>query len=279
MSSRHVLADLGEERARAERLGDVGVAAGLARLDVVAAQRIGGDGDDGDPAERRVGLDPARGLVTIEPRQLYVHEDQVRVVRARHRDAVLSSQRLDHLVAGGREEITDDPSVVLVVLDQQDAPAHVISTMRSTRTGRVKEKVEPFPSADSTQMRPPWSARMRFAMARPSPVPPFFRVLDVSTCWNSSKILAWSSAAMPGPVSDTETRKVPSETLASTRTSPAPVNLTPFPTRFKSTWLSRRSSPRPTGRSGATATVSASFFSAASGSRAVTTVCTTSFSE
>jgi len=33
----------------------------------------------------------------------------------------------------------------------------------------------------------------------------FRRVLELSACWNSSKIFCWSAAAMPGPVSDTET--------------------------------------------------------------------------
>ena len=34
-------------------------------------------------------------------------------------------------------------------------------------------------------------------------MPPFLRVLELSTCWNSSKMRAWSSGAMPRPVSVT----------------------------------------------------------------------------
>jgi hypothetical protein len=99
---------------------------------------------------------------------------------------------------------------------------------------------------------------------------------ELSACWNSSKIFAWSASEIPGPVSATETTKAPSATATSTRTSPASVNLTALPARFRSTWVSRRESPRPAGRSGGTVTRSRSFFSAASDSTAVTTACTTS---
>src|SRR5581483_11074141 len=51
---------------------------------------------------------------------------------------------------------------------------------------------------------------MRLAMARPRPVPPFSLVVEESACWNSSKILLWSAAEMPGPVSCTATVTVPS---------------------------------------------------------------------
>ena len=53
----------------------------------------------------------------------------------------------------------------------------------------------------------------------------------------------------------------------STRTSPASVNLMAFPTRLRSTWVIRRSSPLALGRSAGTATFSASFFSVARGFR------------
>ena len=54
--------------ARAEGLGHVGVAAGLARLRVVAAQRVGRNSDDRDRAERGFGLDPPRCLVAVDAR-------------------------------------------------------------------------------------------------------------------------------------------------------------------------------------------------------------------
>src|SRR5216684_5121182 len=74
---RQILAYLRQERAWAEGLRDVGIATGLERLDVVTAQRIGGHDNDRYVVECGVSLDPARCLVSIEARELDVHEDQV----------------------------------------------------------------------------------------------------------------------------------------------------------------------------------------------------------
>ncbi len=73
----------------------------------------------------------------------------------------------------------------------------------------LTRKVAPCPSSDSTEIVPPCISTMRFEIARPSPVPPFLRVFELSTCWNSPKILSWSSGAMPGPVSRTVSTKLP----------------------------------------------------------------------
>ena len=51
-----------------------------------------------------------------------------------------------------------------------------------TLTGSMKEKVEPLPTTESTQMRPPCISMMRFDMASPKPVPPFLRVIELSAC-------------------------------------------------------------------------------------------------
>ena len=37
---------------------------------------------------------------------------------------------------------------------------------------------------------PPCISTMRLEIAKPKPVPPFWRVLLLSTCWNSSKIFS-----------------------------------------------------------------------------------------
>jgi hypothetical protein len=60
--------------------------------------------------------------------------------------------------------------------------AHAASTCRSTITGSVKAKVEPWPGCDSTQILPPCISMMRFDMASPNPVPPFLRVIALSAC-------------------------------------------------------------------------------------------------
>src|SRR5262249_49214775 len=254
-------------------LRHVRVAAGLEGLHVVAGERVRRHHDEWDGTKIGVRFDPAGRLVAVEAGGLGVHEDEIGALRRRHPHPVLPGLRLDQLEAGlGQEEAQDAP-VLLVVLHDQDPLAHAGATWRSTRTGSVNRKVEPRPSADSTQIRPPCISTMRFAIARPRPVPPFFRAVELSACWNSSKILTWSASEIPGPVSATETTKWPSEAVPPTRPSPASVNLMALPTRFRSTWAIRRESPLPGGRSGGTVTCSLSFFSAASDSTFVATAC------
>src|SRR4051794_25555399 len=70
-------ADLGEELARAERLGDVAVAAGFAGLRLIAGQRVGGNGDDRHLGQGGYGADAAGRLVTVDRRQLDIHQNEV----------------------------------------------------------------------------------------------------------------------------------------------------------------------------------------------------------
>ena len=64
----------------------------------------------------------------------------------------------------------------------QQYMGHATATCCSTRTGTVKENVEPFPTAESTQIRPPCISMMRLEIASPKPVPPFLRVIELSAC-------------------------------------------------------------------------------------------------
>ena len=57
------------------------------------------------------------------------------------------------------------------------------------------------PSVLVTQIRPPIRATRRFEMARPNPVPPYFRVVEASACTNRPKMHGNFSAGMPMPVS------------------------------------------------------------------------------
>ena len=66
-------------------------------------------------------LDPPRRLVAVEHGQLDVHQDQVRALALGEAHAGLAVERLDQLVAGARQQIADDPPVVLLVLDDEDA--------------------------------------------------------------------------------------------------------------------------------------------------------------
>ena len=126
----------------------------------------------------------------------------------------------------------------------------------------VKAKVLPRPGALSTVMVPPMRATSRAAMVRPRPVPPYLRVVEVSSCSNARKMRSCWSGGMPMPVSRTMKRRPTSPApgdgvglspWTSTPTSPSSVNLTAFPTRLRSTWRSRPASPiKASGTSGCT---------------------------
>jgi hypothetical protein len=86
-------------------------------------------------------------------------------------------------------------------------------------------KVEPLPGLDSTQMRPPCISMIRREIAKPSPVPPFFLVIELSASWNSWNSLAWSAVEIPKPVSRTATLNDPLAEEPLIDTSPISVNL------------------------------------------------------
>ena len=67
------------------------------------------------------------------------------------------------------------------------------------RDREVNENVEPLPTCDSTQILPPCISMIRLEIAAPSPVPPFFLVIELSACWNSWNSFSWSASEMPGP--------------------------------------------------------------------------------
>src|SRR5262249_14822321 len=159
---------------------DVGIAPRLEGLAVVTAQRVRRDDDDRDVTERWVALDAAGGRVAVEPRELGVPQDQVGALPLRPGYPLLAPPRLHHLVLDAVQEVAQDPPVVLLILYHQNTLAHLHYSFASTRTGRVKRKVEPWPRLDSTQMRPPCRVMIRRAIASPRPVPPFLRVLELS---------------------------------------------------------------------------------------------------
>src|SRR5262249_42753743 len=203
-----VFAQLSEQLARTERLGDVTVAAGRTRLGLISAQGVGGDGDDGSATQGRIALDAARRLVAVDHRKVDVHQDQIGPFLLCQLDALLPVRGLDQLIAGAAQKVTQDGAVVLLVFDNKDASGHAAPLRCSTLTGNSTWKVEPLPGSDFTKMRPPCNSTMRLAIARPRPVPPFFLVLELSSWWNSLKIRPCSDAGMPGPVSATATQNI-----------------------------------------------------------------------
>ena len=64
-------------------------------------------------------------------------------------------------------------------------------------------KVLPPPGVLSTRISPPSNRAISRLIERPSPVPPYLRLVVPSACWNASK-MSWSlSFAMPIPESVT----------------------------------------------------------------------------
>src|SRR5262245_36176479 len=71
---------------------------------------------------------------------------------------------------------------VFLVFDDEDALGHAaVAFPSSARVGSSIWKVEPLPTVDTTQMRPPCISTICLAMARPRPVPPLDLVLELST--------------------------------------------------------------------------------------------------
>src|SRR5260221_114059 len=123
--------------------------------------------------------------------QSTVNRDQVGVYALRQRLPFGAVHRLDQLVIEAGQEVADDLAVVLGVLDDEDALLHqAASITSSTWTGSTTRNVDPWPSTESTEIVPPCISTIRFEIARPNPVPPFLRVLELSICWNSPKILS-----------------------------------------------------------------------------------------
>src|SRR6266540_4415851 len=176
------LANLRQELARAVWLADIAVAARLAAFVFITAQGIRRDGDDRDRAQCRVCLNAACCLVAVHAGKLNVHQDETRPLPRYGRYRFLAGLCLRHLVVRALEQIAKDLTVILLILDHQNEPAHAGLVCCSTVTGSENENVDPSPGLDSTQIRPPCNSTMRFEMVRPSPVPPFSRVVDDSAC-------------------------------------------------------------------------------------------------
>ena len=132
------------------------------------------------------------------------------------------------------------------------------ATSRCFFTSTVKWNVLPRPSLLSTQIRPFIMEVSCAQMASPSPVPPYFRDMELSAWLKTSKISCCLSSGMPIPVSATEQASVTASSDSDSSdmertTSPASVNLMALPTRLMTIWLRRPGSPtRCSGTSGDT---------------------------
>src|SRR5581483_9546779 len=202
----------------------------------------------------------------VDAREEQVDEDDVRMLGTGGLQPGRAIGRGERLVAGRADDALRDVEVVRVVLDdehtchRQDlAPSDACSTCAARmRTGSVKRNVLPTPTVLSTQMRPPCSPTRRFEMARPRPVPPYLRVVELSACRNSSKMYASASCGMPTPVSVTASVIQPSADAAAMVTLPCSVNFTAFAARFTRICRMRARSANAAGRPRGTSISSAS---------------------
>ncbi len=123
--------------------------------------------------------------VAVHDRQLDIHQDEIGSLFRHSRECLLAILRFHDFIISRGKHIANDLAVILLVLHHQNKLAHAVPACRSTRTGSVNEKVDPWPTCDSTQILPPCISTMRFEIASPRPVPPFLRVIVLSACWNS----------------------------------------------------------------------------------------------
>ena len=168
------------------------------------------------------------------------------------------------------------PAVVAVADVADVADAAVVAALPVVAAGgaeTLNEKVDPSPGRLSTEIVPPIISVRRRLIARPSPVPPYCRVVPASACVNDSKRRAVADAGMPIPVSRTEKRsegfpRSPVRVSTEAQTPPAAVNLTAFERRFRRTCLTRVTSPTTKrGTSGETRPASSSPLADAAGAR------------
>src|SRR5690606_11228214 len=112
---------------------------------------------------------------------------------------------------------------------------------RGSRT--VKRAPRPGPSL-AASIAPPCSSTRSRAIERPSPRPPWRRVLPLSACQKRSKTCGRSPGSIPSPVSVTVSNASVSltDSRAST-TLPRPLNFTAFVSKFQTTCWRRVASP------------------------------------
>ena len=143
-------------------------------------------------------------------------------------------------------------AILLILLEyfhlRMDGSCDALSCACSCLNLMVNEKVEPLPFSPSAQTLPCIMLTSSFVMESPSPVPPYFLVIDASACVKLLKSLSLSSGESPIPVSTTiknssTTSSIFVFNVISMPTYPCSVNLTALDTRLFSICVRRSSSP------------------------------------
>lgn len=122
------------------------------------------------------GLQPLKELHAAESRHSEVGQYQVRRRDGELLEGVLGRPRPANLIPLLLQEGDQGGSNIHLVVDDEDVGVHVhaptpIGAPNPAAAGNCITTVVPSPGALDTRMRPPWSCMMRYAIARPSPVP------------------------------------------------------------------------------------------------------------
>ncbi|MNG74491.1 hypothetical protein D3C79_329720 [compost metagenome] len=130
-----------------------------------------------------------------------------------------------------------------------------------TPSQTLNENVLPLPAWESTAIVPPISSTRRLQMARPRPVPPYWRVVELSAWAKAWKSRPDCSGVMPMPVSCTRTWScilppVRPRLRITMVTWPCSVNFTALLTKLRT--ICPRRSGSPTSMSGMSGAVSIS---------------------
>src|SRR5262249_37090539 len=115
-----ILSDLLEHHSRAERLGHPVVTPPSPRLLLVAAQRIGGERDDRDRLERRIRLELACRLISIQHWKLNVHENEIRPVCGCRGQGLAAVASFKDVKSGIGEKIPQDAAIIFLIFDDKN---------------------------------------------------------------------------------------------------------------------------------------------------------------
>src|ERR1700734_896969 len=150
--------------------------------------------------------------------------------------AVGCNVQVDELI-GIAEGFLCQPDITRTVFYQENLYGHTFSSDSFdgvfSLSPKTKEKVEPWPTRDSTEIPPPCRSTIFLQIANPTPVPS--NSSRLCNRWNMPKIFSKYCASIPSPLSSTENIHFfwPFiEAEMCTRGTPGPWYLMALPTRY-----------------------------------------------
>jgi hypothetical protein len=127
-----------EKLARLEGLRDEGDAAGATQF-VRELGSCGGESDHGDSLRSRISFQALQDVQAIEPRQVVVEKNQVRMVTPRHIEAMFAVRGEEYLIACPAEQSRHDFEDLRLIVDGQDRKLPMVrSAHRDARSPLVQ---------------------------------------------------------------------------------------------------------------------------------------------